>query len=147
MVALPPDPGKAPPNPEDDPFKPPVDSVRVRCMHCSEEYDSSGIKYVNGFWRCPIGGCDGAGFCFDIWPIDPEWRDEDGNKVWFDDAEDDEDSELDDELGLLGLSDLDDEDEDAEEDDLPGPPKNPGSGPDDKPIRRLTEEDFPDIPY
>jgi hypothetical protein len=44
---------------------------------------------------CPTPGCDGIGFCFDIWPTDPEWRDEHGNRVcFFDDEEYDEDEDF-----------------------------------------------------
>jgi hypothetical protein len=37
-----------------------------------------------GFWMCPTPNCDGAGFCFDIFPTDPAhpandgWTDDDG---------------------------------------------------------------------
>ena len=40
---------------------------------------------TQGFWCCPMPGCDGIGFGFDIFPVDPEYRDERG---WF--ADDDE---------------------------------------------------------
>lgn len=99
-------PSEPAPGPEADPFMPPKVNTVVSCMHCNEEYDSYKIHWVEdasfgangGYWACPTPGCDGKGFCFDIWPTDPEWRDEDGNKVWF---EDDEDPELED-LGEEG---------------------------------------------
>ena len=50
-----------------------------------------------GFWCCPIPGCDGRGFCFDIFPTDPEWRDEHGERVWVDGGEEDlDDADLED---------------------------------------------------
>src|SRR5207237_10786141 len=79
-----------------DPFRPPDIPIEVQCIHCGEEYESYLIKWVvdekgEGFWCCPTPGCDGIGFCFDIWPSDPEWRDENGEKVtFFDDGEFDE---------------------------------------------------------
>jgi ferredoxin len=80
-----------------DPFRPPDIPIEVHCIHCGEEYESYLIKWVpderdpsDGFWSCPTPGCDGIGFCFDIWPTDPDWRDENGQKVMFFDDEDDE---------------------------------------------------------
>jgi hypothetical protein len=90
-----PDPGSGSSGPDSDPFKPPPIVTVVRCLHCDQEYDSFKIHWVEdasfgvggGYWACSTPGCDGKGFCFDIWPTDPEWRDENGEKVWFDDAE------------------------------------------------------------
>lgn len=73
-------------------------NTMVCCLHCNQEYDGYKIHWIKvaswgaagGYWACPTPGCDGRGFCFDIWPTDPEWRDEHGNKVWFDDEEDPE---------------------------------------------------------
>ena len=79
-----------------DPFRPPVLSTLVHCLHCGEEYDSYRIEWrietdyrgqPHGFWCCPIENCDGRGFGFDIFPVDPEYRDEDGNKMWIGDEE------------------------------------------------------------
>ena len=93
-----------PPPPGTDQLGPPIVSTLVHCIHCNNEYDSYQIKWVvrrdeKGelwpHWACPIPGCDGAGFCFDIWPIDPEWRNEHGEKVWCDDDEEDGEDELD----------------------------------------------------
>jgi hypothetical protein len=83
----------------DDPFRPPDIPTEVHCLHCDEEYESYLIRWVphrdadptEGFWCCATQGCDGKGFCFDIWPTDPDWRDENGEKVWsYDDDSDDE---------------------------------------------------------
>lgn len=73
----------------EDCFKPPEEPCQVRCLHCGQEYSSSEIvwraKGDDGFWRCPMEGCGGAGFGFDIHPVDSE--------LWSDDEEDDEDQE------------------------------------------------------
>ena len=72
---------------DSDPFKPPAISTLVSCLHCSQEYDSFRIEWriernnkgeAHGFWCCPIAGCDGKGFGFDIFPVDPEYQDERG---------------------------------------------------------------------
>jgi hypothetical protein len=105
---------------EPDPyFCPPPVPTLVHCLHCNEEYESYLIEWREypgrdgereGRWCCPMPGCDGVGFCFDIFPVDPEWRDEHGNKVWYDDDEGDEsefddddafDAQPSDELGLV----------------------------------------------
>jgi hypothetical protein len=84
-----------------DPFKPPAVPIEVSCLHCGEEYDSYLIEWrvetdadgaQHGFWCCPTPGCSGRGFGFDILPTDPDYRDENGGWVSFDD-EDDEDEE------------------------------------------------------
>jgi hypothetical protein len=86
-------------DPSSDPFGPPKISVLVSCLHCGEEYDSYKIEWrietdadgkKHGFWCCPIEGCDGRGFGFDILPLDPNYRDERGGWVYCDD----EDEEL-----------------------------------------------------
>ena len=86
----------------DDCFHPPPIPIEVGCLHCGEAYDSYLIHWVEddtfengGYWACPTPGCDGKGFCFDIWPTDPEWRDENGEKVWFDDVDCEDDESLD----------------------------------------------------
>lgn len=102
------DPGQAPG--ADDPFAPPAEPVLAHCQHCGQEYMTSEIRYERrgdrgdgarggdgeageerGFWVCPTPGCAGAGFGFDIFPIDGEiegpggfvggWFDDDGNRV------------------------------------------------------------------
>jgi hypothetical protein len=86
-------------SPEGDPFGPPAISTLVHCLHCGEEYDSYRIEWrvetrtdgsQQGFWCCPTKGCGGIGFGFDIFPIDPEYRDENGELLWCsdDDVED-----------------------------------------------------------
>lgn len=81
---------------QSDPFKPPVISTIVHCLHCGQEYDSYRIEYRIltardgercGFWCCPIEGCDGRGFGFDVFPVDPEYRDDDGNLMWSSDVD------------------------------------------------------------
>ena len=54
-----------------------------------EEPDADGK--LHGFWCCPIPGCDGRGFGFDILPTDPEYQDERGGWVSFDDEGDEDD--------------------------------------------------------
>ncbi len=81
-----------------DCFHPPAIPTLVGCLHCGEEYDSYLIEWrvstdangkPHGFWCCPMPKCDGRGFGCDIFPCDPEYRDEDGNLMWSDDGEDD----------------------------------------------------------
>jgi hypothetical protein len=109
-------------NPENDPFGPPAISTVVHCIHCGEEYDSYRIEWrierdldgqSHGFWCCPMENCDGKGFGFDIFPVDPEYRDENGELMWCSDDEDDEDDEFEDEL-------FKDDDFEALDDDLDG---------------------------
>jgi hypothetical protein len=59
----------------------------VGCLHCQEVYDSYLIEWrikedadgkPHGFWCCPVAGCDGKGFGFDIFPVDPHYQDERG---------------------------------------------------------------------
>ncbi len=73
-----------------DPFRPPDVPTLVACLHCGQEYDSYRIEWrierdsegrPHGFWCCPVPGCDGKGFGFDILPVDPEYRDERGGWV------------------------------------------------------------------
>lgn len=88
-----------------DPFAPPAVSTEVCCIHCGEVYDSWQIEWrvmknshgvEQGFWCCPIAGCDGIGFGFDILPTDPNYEDEHGGWV-HDDDEDELDEEFTDE--------------------------------------------------
>ena len=82
-----------------DPLGPPRTPVEVGCLHCGQVYRSDRIWFDErgdgpagpggrrGFWACGTAGCDGIGFAFDIWPTDPEYRDEQtGEKYWVDDA-------------------------------------------------------------
>jgi hypothetical protein len=43
-----------------------------------------------GFWMCPTPNCDGAGYCFDIFPTDPDHPDNDGWHSFDDDDDEDE---------------------------------------------------------
>lgn len=88
-----------PADPHSDPFHPPEIPTEVQCLHCGEEYESYLIEWreercadgsVEGFWCCPTAGCGGKGFGFDILPTDPEYQDERGGWVDFDDEEDDD---------------------------------------------------------
>jgi hypothetical protein len=84
-------------SPEEDSFRPPRENTEVVCLHCGQKYDSYRIEWrefekedgtKQGFWCCPIEGCDGKGFCFDIYPTDPNYPEyEDGRHLggWFDD--------------------------------------------------------------
>lgn len=94
-----------------DPFAPPKVPCVVCCIHCGSTYDSWRIAWrempgeaISGAWCCPIPGCDGVGFRFDIHPVDPDWEkqfgvspldadieleDEDG-EAWSDDADEEE---------------------------------------------------------
>jgi hypothetical protein len=83
---------------QSDPFKPPALSTQVFCLHCCQEYESYLIEWrietaadgsPHGFWCCPTPDCDGRGFGFDIFPIDPDYRDEDGELMWVQDEEED----------------------------------------------------------
>jgi hypothetical protein len=97
-----------PPEALKDCMQPPEQPILVHCIHCGEEYDSWRIVWVpfteeqmvrnaekgvhsspdkfTGMWCCPIEGCDGAGFLFDIYPVDPDWVDpKTGEKVWHED--------------------------------------------------------------
>jgi hypothetical protein len=104
-----------PPEAYEDCFHPPSVPTQVFCLHCQEMYDSYLIEWREektprgrqGFWRCPTPGCDGAGFGFDIHPIDPDYIDPDGRdmSVCFDDEDeeewDEDDGAATDELGEL----------------------------------------------
>lgn len=90
------------PDPETDPFRPPAIPTEVFCLHCQQEYESYLIEWREetvegkrtGFWCCPTRGCDGKGFGFDIFPVDPEYRDENGEPMGlFDDDEDADDDD------------------------------------------------------
>ncbi len=107
-----------PQSPEGDPFYPPAVPTLVQCMHCGEVYDSYLIQWVvapdpngqpSGMWRCPIDDCGGAGFGFDIFPVDADYADERGS-FNFEDEGDDEDDFL--------ICDCDDADVELDEDDV-----------------------------
>lgn len=125
----------------EDPFRPPDEPVQVRCLHCGQEYSSDQIVWrkddddPQGFWCCPIEGCDGMGFQFDIHPVDSDlWIDddeddladdapaigEDGKQALLDDEDDFEEFDIDDEeLAPPEEDDFDDEDDLDDEYDVP----------------------------
>lgn len=83
--------GYDPLDPDSDCFKPPAIPTEVHCLHCGKEYESYLIEWrvqrcrdgkMRGFWCCPTEGCGGAGFGFDLMPIDPEYVGEDGEPFW-----------------------------------------------------------------
>ena len=93
---------------ERDPFRPPTVPVMVHCLHCDQEYESYLIHWVDettesdapGFWWCPTPGCDGKGFGFDIFAVDPDYRDEQGNLMWVEDDDDEDYDEADEPVDL-----------------------------------------------
>jgi hypothetical protein len=106
--------------PDDDPFRPPGKPREVACLHCGKHYSSELIEWrirraadgaVMGFWCCPMPGCDGAGYEFDIYPVDKD------GQAWFEkeDSEDEDDWAEEDEFDSA----LDEDDEDDDEDDVP----------------------------
>lgn len=58
-----------------DDLGPPVKPRRVRCLHCGQEYESTLIFWNERLWRCSTRDCDGAGFGFDIIPLDNDLED------------------------------------------------------------------------
>jgi len=121
-----------------DPFRPPAISTLVGCLHCGEEYDSYQIEWrietchdgkKRGFWCCPMEGCDGRGFLFDIFPVDPDYRDEDGNPVFTQDDEDGDDQDDDaDDYDEVGGTEHDELDADSEFDGNEGNDGKDGKG-------------------
>ena len=159
--------------PEDDPMGPPKVPCEVECIHCGNVYLSSEIRWQpdpkgpgGGWWVCPIEGCDGAGFCFDIFPTNPDVGRGFGVESWDFEEDDDDEADYDDDVfevaepwknGTAGDDDGDDEHD--------GPPYNlfddersflahdadPSERP-PPPRRRLTDGDDPcfsddDIPF
>jgi hypothetical protein len=99
-----------------DCFRPPEIPIEVFCAHCQQEYDSYLIHWVEdssfangGYWACPTPDCDGKGFTFDIWPTDPDWTDEHGNKVCFLDDEDAVEDDWEGDLAEVADDDTDDD--------------------------------------
>jgi len=83
-------------DPRKDPLGPPAIPTEVGCLHCGQEYESYLIEWrvdtdahgkSHGFWCCPTPGCGGCGFGFDILPLDPDYQDERGGWVSFDDED------------------------------------------------------------
>jgi hypothetical protein len=105
-----------------DPFGPPAVPTLVGCLHCHQEYESylierrqepDGHGVPRWWWCCPTEGCGGRGFGFDILPCDRDWTDEDGERMWSDDADEDDDE----------FDDLDDSDD--PDDEPPDTPRRP----------------------
>jgi hypothetical protein len=92
-------PGYDPLDSASDLFRPPATSTMVGCLHCQEVYDSYLIEWrvetgkQHGFWWCPTEGCDGKGFGFDIFPIDPNYQDERICRIQDDDESDFDDDD------------------------------------------------------
>lgn len=91
-----------PPEALEDCFQPPPAPCMVRCLHCGQEYSSKLIywddegKEGQGFWRCPVEDCGGAGFQFDIFPIDSSmWCDDDEEEQEYSEEEFADDEEED----------------------------------------------------
>ena len=132
-------------DPAGDPFGPPEVSVEVACLHCGQQYDSYLIEWrietdaegeQHGFWCCPMPGCSGMGFGFDILPTDPNYRDERGGWMHCDDEDDD-------------AIDEDDFDEDALDEDFtsdgPADRSKPSGNGHGRP--KLDDESSDDIPF
>ncbi len=75
--------GRPPGAPEsaDDPMGPPKEPCECWCMHCNRTFMSTEMWFqrvvgdpqgFKGFWMCPTPNCGGAGFCFDVFPTDPD---------------------------------------------------------------------------
>ena len=103
-------------DPDRDPFHPPTIPTLVGCLHCGEEYDSYKIEWRvstdgdgkrHGFWCCPTPGCGGCGFGFDIFPVDPDYVNENGERMWVSDDDDDEDDDELEDVDDLELPDAD----------------------------------------
>src|SRR5947207_9365310 len=84
-------------DPRTDPMAPPPEPCECYCLHCGRTFLSDGMwfqRVVNakdgfpGFWMCPTPNCSGAGFCFDIFPTDPNHP---ANEGWFDGSDDEDD--------------------------------------------------------
>ena len=66
----------------EDCFGPPEKQVLVRCLHCFNDYSSDRIVWYRGFWRCPHISCGGAGYDFDIFPVDSKmWSADDRRRA------------------------------------------------------------------
>ena len=57
-----------------DPFAPPNQNVEVQCIHCGAKYYAWEMVFEKRFgsklWRCRDPICDGAGYGFDILPLE-----------------------------------------------------------------------------
>jgi hypothetical protein len=64
-----------PPEAVEDDLGPPEEPVEVRCLHCRNVYSSDRMVWYRGLWMCPHIACGGAGFLFDLYPLDSVmWR-------------------------------------------------------------------------
>ncbi|MBV8780232.1 MAG: hypothetical protein JO353_02435 [Phycisphaerae bacterium] len=87
---------------KEDCFGPPAEPCLCFCLHCQREVMSDQMWFqpalkkngkVDGFWMCPTPNCGGAGFGFDIFPVDPDhpanegWHSTDDDGEWEEDAE------------------------------------------------------------
>lgn len=110
-----------------DSMAPPRVPCECSCLHCGRVFMSDLMWFqrvigdpsgFDGYWMCPTPNCGGAGFAFDIFPIDP---DHPANEGWhsFDDDEefDDEGHDRPWDPTESKYQDMDDDDED---DDLEG---------------------------
>jgi hypothetical protein len=87
-----------------DQFAPPMEPCECYCLHCHRTFMSDAIWFqkikggrgsLEGFWMCPTPNCGGAGFTFDIFPVDPDhpanagwfYTDDDEEIPWDDDEE------------------------------------------------------------
>lgn len=64
-------------NPYSDSFAPPKNKkIKVKCIHCDDEYLSNKMVFEKRpwsnsyFWYCKNKECDGAGYKFDIFPVE-----------------------------------------------------------------------------
>jgi hypothetical protein len=87
--------------PRDDCFGPPDAPVECFCLHCGHIYMSDLLLAIDvdgtTHYACPVKGCGGMGYKFDIFPVNDD-DDPDGGWVEFDDEtdidEDEEDADL-----------------------------------------------------
>jgi hypothetical protein len=86
-----------------DHMAPPKVPCLCWCLHCHRTFMSDQIwfqKVINdpagfdGFWMCPTNNCGGAGYTFDIFPVDPNHPDNAGWHTFDDEEEFDEDGEF-----------------------------------------------------
>ena len=90
------------PDNRDDCFGPPEKPVECFCLHCGHIYMSDLLLAVNVdgtvHYACPVKGCDGMGYKFDIFPVndedDEEWMAEEEEYVDEDEAEEFEEEEF-----------------------------------------------------
>lgn len=105
-------------------FCPPKTPTLVGCLHCHEVFESYLIEWrihtkadgsKQGFWSCPTPNCGGVGFGCDMLPIDRDWVDEEGNRMWCEVDDEDEEGDYEDEM-----DDEWDETQSRDENDRPG---------------------------